>query len=507
MGDPIGWGCPTADNLGRIIACSCWNYRDQIDFSAPDSLTPQFSVVVPEGTRDIRSCWGAGRSYAIVRGQQTGRAYVLREDGAIVSMGVTNGNQSVGIMAMPYGILAVYVIPGAKYIKWAFDWDLQTISTVTLDQPQILWPGTSQGFLRLDQNGDPVWTDLNRTKQVNGVLFVLPMAVGALTVGQRGVDPPQVVLGDTSGGLNTVWSGSTDFPPQLTLGIGKSMVGIAAGNNPVFVTSPYGAYVPPPAPPQVSGPPTSPMITFPDYRAPNFRSYGRPGYSGAFNMTNLRSGDFSGPGLTEVLADGTVDVGNQKVRRPFFVTLQSTHCTVEQTLGFFAGPNDDSRANAGIKASWEWQKSHGYPKSELIRYFDGPEITQEFIDKCEPGALVVAQCIPLNGESVSTSLARFRLSVDRINRSGRRSGIVRAFNLKYGGVSTDSVAQRLSRVLAVQEGLCDIVFDYQKCMADLWFSWGRWADVNGLIVDCGAAYLAELQAVAQKLSGLFTGLP
>ena len=119
---------------------------------------------------------------------------------------------------------------------------------------------------------------------------------------------------------------------------------------------------------------------------------------------------------------------------------------------------------------------------------------QDFINACEREAIVQVQCYPQAGESVSTSMARFRESVDRVIASGRKAGIARAFNTKYGS---------LRQVLDVQDPLCAMVRSRPAVILDAWFSHGRW--YAG--VESGAAYCAELLAWEPILGGLFTGRP
>jgi hypothetical protein len=149
--------------------------------------------------------------------------------------------------------------------------------------------------------------------------------------------------------------------------------------------------------------------------------------------------------------------------------------------------------NAGIKACRQWAKQHGY-KSEIIRYYDATPITQGFIDACEMDAIVQVQCYPRSGESTEQSMARFTDSVDRVLASGRRCGIARGLNTKYGS---------LKQVLDVQDPLCAMIRSRPGMVLDAWFSHGRW--YRG--VECGAAFSAELLAWEQVLGGLFTGLP
>lgn len=503
MGDPIGFGCPIVNDAGEFVECSCSTVSNRVRFE-PD-FYGDINDIPEVGSRDIRACWAHGHAYAIVRGQETGTAYVCRDDGIMVKFGVTSGNQSVGIMAMPFGVLAVYVMPGGKYAKWSLTPELETIAAVTLEQPSELAPGTSQGFLWLEKDGTPGWTDLNRTVSFrpegwdHTLTLVLPMSASSLIVGQRAADPPQVTIYDTAEMEPlTVWHGATSFPPQLAVAPdGRAMVGIAAGGNAVFVSSPFGPYVPPqpPQPPvDPHTPPSSPIVTFPGYKPPPQASYGRKGYCGPYFATDLRAGNFTTPGNTEMIVNGTVLGGNQQVNRPVFVGLASVGNDPAKMLGLLGGANDDSMANHALLASWAWHVTHGHPNSLMVRYYDGAPVPKSFLDECEEDAVIQFPCYPRQGESLKASMARFTEAADRIIGSGRKCGIARAFNTKFGG---------LQAVLDIQAPLCEMVRQRPQIILDAWFSHARW--YAG--VESGAAYCAELLAWEEVLGGLFTGLP
>ncbi len=236
-------------------------------------------------------------------------------------------------------------------------------------------------------------------------------------------------------------------------------------------------------------PPSAPIVTFPGYRPTPQASYGRRGYSGPYFATDLRTGNFSTPGNCEMVVNGTVLGGNQMVDRPVFVSLASTGNDPAKMLGFLAGANDNSLSNAGILGCWHWA-----PAKQMIRYYDASPTPSDFINACEREAIVQVQCYPRDGEGTSAFMSRCVESVDRVLASGRKAGIARGFNTKYGG---------LERVLAVQDPLCAMVRARSGVILDAWFSHGRW--YAG--VESGAAYCAELLAWEAILGGLFTGLP
>jgi hypothetical protein len=241
-------------------------------------------------------------------------------------------------------------------------------------------------------------------------------------------------------------------------------------------------------------PPSTPIVSFPGYQPTPQASYGRPGYCGPYFATDLRTGNFKTPGNTEAVVNGTVLGGNQQVDRKVFVSLQSTGNDPDKMFGFLSGGNDDSMGNAGIKGCWNWHKGHGHPSSAIVRYYDSTPIPADFIAACEREAIVQVQCYPRAGESTAQSMARFTESVDRVIQSGRKAGIARAFNTKFGS---------LRQVLDVQDPLCAMVRSRPAVILDLWFSHGRW--YGG--VESGAAYCAELLMWESVLAGLFTGLP
>lgn len=244
----IGWGCPVVNDAGEFVECECSSDSKLIRFGIPTDPI-EGSALLPEPGRDIRAVWAFGHAYAIVKGQNTGNAIVCRDDGLVVTLGPTVGNQCVGIYALPDHIVAVYVtgmlfpVDGKPSYAATSLWpDFSGPSTLLLQQPQVLWPGTSQGFLDLSPDGTPLWTDLSRTKAVDGKSLALWMERKAVYVGQ-GPDAPAQVAATDGSGWRTVWLGDTAFPPQLAVAPdGRAMVGIASSTA-AFVQSPFGPYI------------------------------------------------------------------------------------------------------------------------------------------------------------------------------------------------------------------------------------------------------------------------
>jgi hypothetical protein len=259
--------------------------------------------------------------------------------------------------------------------------------------------------------------------------------------------------------------------------------------------------VAPPLPSDPAIPPDAPLVTLPGYTVPAQASYGRRGYCGPYFATDIRNkgygtnpDDFWTDGNTEMVVNGTVLGGNQKVNRPVFVGLACVGNPVEKMLGFLNGANDNSMGNAALKECHRWALANGYPGMKMVRYYDGTPIPQDFINTCGRDDIVQVQCYSRPGEGVTQAMERFVESVDRVIASGRKCGIARGFNTKYGG---------LGLVLNIQDPLCTMVRKRPAIILDAWFSHGRWYKD----VESGAAYHAELIAWEKVLGGLFTGLP
>ncbi len=261
----VGWGATALDDAGNLIPCSCNSGSASISFGG-------VTVPIPEPGRDIRVGYGFGHVYAVVKGQNTGRCLLVRDDGRNAYLGATYGNQCVGLVIGGSVVMAVYVSSPTTYTQWAVLPDLGAIT----GQPSVLpipaqITGTSQGFLNLSPTGVPLWTDLNRTITLpNGVELVLWMQSGPVIIGQGLVAPAQVSAWDGSQ-MHTVWQGDTSFPPQITVAPNGQMLAGIASTNAVFVVGPFGPYVtqenPSPGPTPIPPTPTpippepSPMPT------------------------------------------------------------------------------------------------------------------------------------------------------------------------------------------------------------------------------------------------------
>jgi hypothetical protein len=194
-----------------------------------------------------------------------------------------------------------------------------------------------------------------------------------------------------------------------------------------------------------------------------------------------------------MIVNGTVLGGNQQVERPVFVGLASVGNDPVKMLGFLAGANDGSMGNKAIKACHQWKLDHGQ-RSVIVRYYDATPVPDDFINSAESDAIIQVQAYPRVGESTQQTIDRVVESLDRIGRSGRKAGIARGFNTKFGS---------LRQVLDLQDPLCAVVRQRPFVILDAWFSHGRW--YAG--VESGAAYCAELLAWEPILGNLFTRLP
>lgn len=173
----------------------------------------------------VRAVSLAGVQVAIYKGADSNFAYLINSAGVEVALGATSGNQCVGIRVVSSEIEAVWVESQTVWKSRRFTTGVvATAAVVTNAVPaaEVGRAGTT-GFLDLDANGIPLWTDTNRSVTVKGVPLLVPVRRGGYYIGQLGggfLDQIVAVHG-TTGAVGTLYEG-LGLEPHAALADGGS---------------------------------------------------------------------------------------------------------------------------------------------------------------------------------------------------------------------------------------------------------------------------------------------
>ena len=165
-----------------------------------------------------------GVQVAIYKGADSDIARLINSAGVEVALGITVGNQCVGVRVVAGEIEAVWIESQTVYKSQRYTTALvATSAVVTMAVPPAEVGHMGAGFLDLDASGVPLWTDTNRHVTVKGIPLIVAVRRGSFYVGQLGggfIDQIVAVNGMT-GAKGTLYDG-LGLEPHAALADGGS---------------------------------------------------------------------------------------------------------------------------------------------------------------------------------------------------------------------------------------------------------------------------------------------
>ncbi len=179
---------------------------------------PDPTITLPEGGLFVRAVSGLSTAFAVVKGQDTGDCYVANRSGTVTaSQGPTYGNYCVALMILGAQVLVVWVSSTTTYSSRLFNAALVPAGAATVHAIPAQFVGTSQGFLDLNADGTPIWTDSRRTTTVKGLPLVYPVTRAGYWIGQGGGTLSAQICGVAPNGRYfTLYQGNA-YEPHLAL--------------------------------------------------------------------------------------------------------------------------------------------------------------------------------------------------------------------------------------------------------------------------------------------------
>ena len=151
--------------------------------------------------------------------------------------------------------------------------------------------------------------------------------------------------------------------------------------------------------------PTDPPVTV------TLPSYGKPGYAGCFFMTDLRDGNYAGPGNMEIIANGTVLPGNQLVARPVFAGMASAFAVpLAQLLGVFTEADATDPNGRMELAAMRALCSQGFTETgqrpKVVQCCDMAGLTVAWLGRqMQPGDILSLEAYPKGPTDTAAAIA------------------------------------------------------------------------------------------------------
>lgn len=179
------------------------------------------NIATPSGERALflRAALAGTTAVCVYKGAVTDVGFILNELGTEVTLGPTFGNSCVGIRTVTGGCEAFWIESQTVYKSRRFSAVLAPLEAAQSHSvPASLVGHMGTGFLDLDRNGVPLWTDANRAATVQGIPLLYPSRAGQWWVGQLGggFADQIVAVNGVTGKRGTLYDG-LGFEPHATL--------------------------------------------------------------------------------------------------------------------------------------------------------------------------------------------------------------------------------------------------------------------------------------------------
>lgn len=405
-------------------------YADGLDLGSVqgDGATVYFS------TGETRSCHAGyircarvqGVTCVLGQGSDTYTVPVVTSTGHETALpGPANGVQPCAINPAEHGFTAYYICHNATDIAVvSLGLDLTILSTVYQPMPPNI-AGTSQGILYVELDGTVHYTDLERTRQVGGYTFGLPMVSGRWTIGQNYAGYQILAFNSLTGVVSQVTPNADNpLPPRIAMATdGQALAGLSS--NPSQIVPSY-AFVTP----------FTPIIV------PVFVSTDQQIGVGIFDEPQ-------GPNLI-----GGGDEADAETKGVLYTIGRDSLSVAAATAALLKIP---------LEAYWD--SASAYPASAV------PHV---------PGVTVrpLVQCYPLHDETTASFRTRIRSSIQGLVHAGYPVDLLPATYCQIQGNGTFNLGEQ--QVLDALQVTWETAIEFHA--GALWcFTWDRGHGQDGLV--------------------------